>query len=75
MTDIWVMGVAMTRFGRYPDLDDVDLAFEAASGALADADVAMADVGVLAAGSLLNRPGSANRCRSNSASTAFPFTT
>jgi acetyl-CoA acyltransferase len=55
--DVWVLGVAMTRFGRYPDLDDVDLAFEAASGALADAALAMEDVGVLAAGSVLNRSG------------------
>jgi acetyl-CoA acyltransferase len=55
--DVWVLGVAMTRFGRYPDRDDVDLAFEAASGALTDAGVAMGDVGVLAAGSMLNRTG------------------
>jgi acetyl-CoA acetyltransferase len=54
---VWVLGVAMTRFGRYPDRDDVDLAFEAASGALADADLAMQDVGVLAAGSIFNRTG------------------
>ena len=47
----------MTRFGRYPDRDDVDLAFEAASGALGDAGVAMDDVGVIAAGSLMNRTG------------------
>jgi acetyl-CoA acetyltransferase len=47
----------MTRFGRYSDRDDVDLAFEAASGALADADLAMEDVGVLAAGSIFNRAG------------------
>jgi acetyl-CoA acyltransferase len=56
-TGIWVIGVAMTRFGRYPDLDDVDLAFEAASGALDDAGVDMADVDVLAAGAVLNAAG------------------
>jgi acetyl-CoA acyltransferase len=54
---VWILGVAMTRFGRYPDRDDVDLAFEAASDALADAGVGMDDVGVLAAGSLMNRAG------------------
>jgi acetyl-CoA acyltransferase len=54
---IWVLGVAMTPFGRYADKDDVDLAFDAASGALTDAGVSMDDVGVLAAGSLFNREG------------------
>jgi acetyl-CoA acetyltransferase len=49
---VWVLGVAMTRFGRYPDL-----AFEAASGALADAGLAIQDIGVLAAGSIYNRTG------------------
>ncbi len=42
---------------RYPDLDEVDLAFEAASGALDDAGVEMADVDVLAAGAVLNPAG------------------
>jgi acetyl-CoA acyltransferase len=54
---VWVLGVAMTRFGRYPDRGDDDLAFEAASGALADAGLEMQDVGVLAAGSIFNRTG------------------
>ena len=56
-TGIWVLGVAMTHFGRYPDGDDVDLAFEAANGALADADIEMRQVEVLAAGSTMNRTG------------------
>ena len=56
-TGVWVLGVAMTHFGRYPDGDDVDLAFQAASGALADADVEMSQVEVLAAGSTMNRTG------------------
>jgi acetyl-CoA acyltransferase len=56
-TGVWVLGVAMTPFGRYPDGDDVDLAFTAASGALADADVEMSQVQVLAAGSTMNRTG------------------
>ncbi|WP_405182647.1 thiolase family protein [Nocardia sp. NBC_01377] len=54
---IWVLGVAMTNFGRFPDRDDVDLAFEACSGALADADIAMSQVEILAAGSTMNRTG------------------
>jgi acetyl-CoA acyltransferase len=56
-TGVWVLGVAMTPFGRYPDGDDVDLAFEAASGALADANIEMSQVEVLAAGSTMNRTG------------------
>ncbi|GAA3226752.1 lipid-transfer protein [Actinocorallia longicatena] len=42
----------MTRFGKHPDLDVVDLASRAALDALADAGIGIKDVGVLAAGSL-----------------------
>ncbi|MGH9000965.1 MAG: thiolase family protein [Acidimicrobiia bacterium] len=51
--DIWILGINMTRFGKYPDKDIVDLAAEATRGALADAGVKMADMGVLAAGNLM----------------------
>src|ERR1700689_176307 len=34
---LWVIGVAMTKFGRYPDKDLIDLGSEAALAALADA--------------------------------------
>jgi acetyl-CoA acyltransferase len=51
--DIWILGITMTKFGKHPDLDTVDLAAEAARGALADAGVTMRDVGVLAAGNLM----------------------
>jgi acetyl-CoA acetyltransferase len=43
----------MTKFGKRPDKDTVDLAAEAAMGALGDAGVAMKDMGVLAAGNLM----------------------
>jgi acetyl-CoA acetyltransferase len=43
----------MTKFGKHPDKDTVDLAAEAAMGALADAGVTMGDIGVLAAGCLM----------------------
>ena len=52
--DIWILGIHMTKFGKHPDLDVVDLAAEAAMAALADANVSMKDVGVLAAGNLMN---------------------
>ncbi|MER3453085.1 MAG: thiolase [Acidimicrobiia bacterium] len=51
--DVWILGVSMTRFGKHPDKDTVDLAAEAAMGALADAGVTMRDIGVLAAGNLM----------------------
>ncbi|MFO7592140.1 MAG: thiolase family protein [Acidimicrobiia bacterium] len=51
--DIWILGIHMTKFGKYPDLDTVDLAAEAAMGALADGGVTMKDMGVLAAGNLM----------------------
>ena len=51
--DVWILGIHMTRFGKHPDEDLVDLASEAAMAALADGGVTMADMGVLAAGSLM----------------------
>jgi acetyl-CoA acyltransferase len=51
--DIWILGIHMTKFGKHPDKDTIDLAAEAAMAALADAQVSMRDVGVLAAGNLM----------------------
>jgi len=50
--DTWILGIHMTKFGKHPDLDTVDLAAEAAMGALADGGVTMRDMGVLTAGNL-----------------------
>ena len=50
---IWILGINMTKFGKHPDLDTVDLASEATMGALADGGVTMADMGVMAAGNLM----------------------
>jgi acetyl-CoA acetyltransferase len=52
--DIWILGISMTRFGKHPDSDLVDLGCEAASAALADGGVTMAEMGVLAAGCLMH---------------------
>src|SRR4029079_3857787 len=52
--DIWILGINMTKFGKHPDLDTVDLAAEAAMAALADGGVTMKEMGVLAAGNLMN---------------------
>ncbi|HVW31237.1 MAG TPA: thiolase family protein [Acidimicrobiia bacterium] len=51
--DIWILGIRMTKFGKHPDKDTVDLAAEAALGALADGGVTMRDIGVIAAGNLM----------------------
>jgi acetyl-CoA acetyltransferase len=50
---VWILGIAMTKFGKRPDKDRVELAAEAALAALRDGDVTMADMGVLAAGNLM----------------------
>jgi acetyl-CoA acetyltransferase len=52
--DIYILGITMTKFGKHPDKDTIDLAAEAALGALADGGVTMKDVGVLAAGNLMS---------------------
>src|ERR1700712_3373368 len=52
--DIWILGITMTKFGKHKDKDVLDLASEAALGALADGGVTMKDVGVLAVGNLMN---------------------
>src|ERR1700729_2142451 len=51
--ELWILGIHMTKFGKHPDLDLVDLASEAVSGALADAGVEMKDMGVIGAGNLM----------------------
>jgi acetyl-CoA acetyltransferase len=56
--DIWILGIHMTKFGKFPDRDIIDLASEAAMAALNDGGVSMRDMGVLAAGNLMNRSAS-----------------
>jgi acetyl-CoA acetyltransferase len=51
--DLWILGIHMTKFGKHPDQDLVDLASEAVLGALSDAGVEMKDVGVIGAGNLM----------------------
>jgi acetyl-CoA acyltransferase len=51
--NVWILGIHMTKFGKHPDKDTIDLASEAALGALSDAGVSMKDMGILAAGNLM----------------------
>ena len=53
--DIYILGITMTKFGKYPDKDVIDLASEAALGALQDGGVSMKDMGVLAYGNLVGQ--------------------
>src|SRR5579872_5856855 len=55
--DVWILGIQMTKFGKHPDKDVVDLAAEAAIGALKDGGVTMKEMGVLAAGNLMGAAG------------------
>jgi len=52
--DVWILGIHMTKFGKHPNEDVIDLAAEATMAALADGGVTMKDIGVLAAGNLMN---------------------
>ncbi len=55
---VWILGINMTKFGKHPDKDVVDLASQAALAALADGGVTMKDIGILAAGNLMGAGGS-----------------
>ena len=52
--DVWILGIHMTKFGKHPERDTVDLAAQATRAALADGGVSMRQMGVLAAGNLMN---------------------
>jgi acetyl-CoA acyltransferase len=70
--DIWIAGIAMTKFGKHPQLDTVDLGAEAALGALADAGLSMKDVDVLAAGRLIGDPGFGQELQKQIGQTGIP---
>ena len=48
--NVWVLGAAMTKFGRYPDGDVLDLASNAALDAMADGGATIHDMNVMAVG-------------------------
>ncbi len=51
--DVWILGAAMTKFGRYTDKDVIDLASEASMDAMNDAGVTIHDMDVMGAGNLM----------------------
>lgn len=50
---VWILGIHMTKFGKHKDRDLVDLAADAVLGALGDAQVTMAEIGVVAGGNMI----------------------
>ena len=70
--DIWILGIKMTKFGKHPDKDVVDLAAEAAMAALADGGVTMKDMGILAAGNLMGGGGVGQQIQKQIGQTGIP---
>ncbi|HXY44516.1 MAG TPA: thiolase family protein [Acidimicrobiales bacterium] len=70
--DIWILGITMTKFGKHPDKDTIDLASEAVMGALADGEVTMGDMGVMAAGSLMGGLGIGQALQKQVGQTGIP---
>jgi len=70
--DVWILGINMTKFGKHPDKDVVDLGAEAARAALKDGGVQMKDMGVLAAGNLMGGGGIAQQLQKQIGQTGIP---
>src|SRR5436305_8410054 len=70
--EIWILGIHMTKFGKHPDKDVVDLGAEAIRGALADGGVSMKDVGILAAGNLMGGGGVGQQMQKQVGQTGIP---
>jgi acetyl-CoA acetyltransferase len=69
---VWILGISMTKFGKHPDKDTVDLAAEAARGALADGGVSMKEMQVLAAGNLMGGGGLGQQLQKQIGQTGIP---
>jgi len=48
--NVWIIGAAMTKFGRYPDKDVLDLGSDVALDAMADGGTTIHDMNVMAVG-------------------------
>jgi acetyl-CoA acyltransferase len=70
--DIWILGINMTKFGKHPDKDIIDLAAEASMAALKDAGVTMKDIDVLAAGNLMGGGGVGQQLQKQIGQTGIP---
>ena len=70
--EIWILGIHMTKFGKHPDKDVVDLGAEAIRGALSDGGVSMRDMGILAAGNLMGGGGVGQQLQKQVGQTGIP---
>jgi acetyl-CoA acyltransferase len=70
--EIWILGISMTKFGKHPDRDIVDLGAEAIMSALADGGVTMRDIGILAAGNLMGSGGIGQQLQKQVGQTGIP---
>lgn len=70
--DIYILGITMTKFGKHPDKDVVDLASQAALAALADGGVTIKDMGILAAGNLMGPGGIGQNIQKQIGQTGIP---
>jgi acetyl-CoA acetyltransferase len=71
--NVWILGINMTKFGKHPDKDLVDLAAEASLAALADGDVTMQEMQVLGCGNLMEaRLGIGQRLQKQLGQTGIP---
>lgn len=53
MSDVYILGIDMIRFGRFPNRDVADIAAESALGALDDAGVSIHDIEAMWSGNLM----------------------
>src|SRR5438045_2553477 len=70
--DVFILGINMTKFGKHPDKDTVDLGAQAARAALKDGGVTMKDMGILAAGNLMGGGGIAQQLPKQIGQTGIP---
>ena len=49
----WILGINMTKFGKHPEADSIDLASQAVMAALDDAGATMSQMDIIAAGCLM----------------------
>ena len=70
--NVWILGITMTKFGKHTDKDVVDLASEAAMGALADGGVTMGEMGIMAAGNLMGGGGVGQQIQKQIGQTGIP---
>ncbi len=70
--DVWILGIHMTKFGKHPDKDVVDLGAEAIRGALSDGGVSMRDIGIVAAGNLMGGGGIGQQLQKQVGQTGVP---